>query len=86
MMTVWEQANIVVNEGKELTPENFAAQMSGTKDNHINGSVPFGCADAPPPYTAVCNAKVALLQWDGTALQDQSCPSTPASSSLPGQN
>jgi branched-chain amino acid transport system substrate-binding protein len=69
MMTVWEQANIVVNEGEELTPETFAAQMAGTKDNHINSSVPFGCADAPPPYTAVCNAKVALLQWDGNTLQ-----------------
>jgi branched-chain amino acid transport system substrate-binding protein len=68
MMTVWEQAGIVANSGAELTPEAFAEQMRSTSDNHINGSVPFGCADAPSPYTAVCNAKVALLQWDGEAL------------------
>ena len=49
MMTVWEQANIVANSGEELTPENFAAQMAGTEDNHIYGSVPFGCADARRP-------------------------------------
>ena len=42
--------------------------MSGTQDNHIYGSMPLRCADAPAPYVAVCNAKVALLQWDGEAL------------------
>ena len=68
MMTVWEQAAIVANSGAELTPEAFAAQMKGTHDNHINGSVPFGCADAPEPYTAVCNSKVSLVQWDGEKL------------------
>ena len=43
--------------------------MAGTSDNHIFGSVPFGCADAPTPYTAVCNSKVSLVQWDGTDFE-----------------
>ena len=70
MMTLWEQANIVVNDGGELTPETFQPQLAGTSDNHIYGSVPFGCADASAPYTAVCNSKVSLQQWDGAALKD----------------
>ena len=49
LMTIWEQTNIIVNEGGELTPETFKAQMGATSDNHIYGSVPFGCADAPAP-------------------------------------
>jgi branched-chain amino acid transport system substrate-binding protein len=69
MLTAWEQAGIVVNEGKELTPETFAEQVANTQDNHINGSVPFGCQDAPPPYTAVCNSKNSLVQWDGEELK-----------------
>ena len=68
LMTIWEQTNIIVNEGGELTPEAFKTQMGATSDNHIYGSVPFGCADAPAPYTAVCNSKVSLSQWDGTKL------------------
>jgi branched-chain amino acid transport system substrate-binding protein len=69
MMTLWEQTGIIANGGKDLTRENLATQLAGTKDNHIFGSVPFGCADAPPPYTAICSTKVALVQWDGTTFQ-----------------
>ena len=68
LMTLWEQSGIIVNEGGELTPEAFNEQIAGTSDNHIYGSVPFGCADAPAPYTAVCNSKVSLSQWDGEKL------------------
>ncbi len=68
MMTLWEQSNIVVNDGGELTPDTFHQQIAGTSDNHIYGSVPFGCADAKAPYVAVCNSKVSLQQWDGEKL------------------
>ena len=68
LMTLWEQSNIVVNDGAELTPETFHSQLAGTSDNHIYGSVPFGCADASAPYVAVCNSKVSLQQWDGDKL------------------
>jgi len=64
MMTVWEQGGLAT----ELTPDAFKAEMKATQDNHIYGSVPFGCADAKAPYVAVCNSKVALLQWDGTQM------------------
>jgi len=67
-MTIWEQSNIVVNSGKELTPENFKAQLAGTNNNHIYTSVPFGCSQAPPPYIAVCSTRVSLTQWDGNGL------------------
>ena len=67
-MTIWEQANMVVNAGKELTPDNFKAQMAGTNNNHIYTSVPFGCSQAPPPYIAVCSTRVSLSQWDGSGL------------------
>ncbi len=68
LMTLWEQSTIITNGGGELTPEAFNEQLAGTSDNHIYGSVPFGCADAPAPYTAVCNSKVSLSQWDGEKL------------------
>jgi branched-chain amino acid transport system substrate-binding protein len=69
MMSSWEQANILVNAGEELTSETFAAQMKATDGNHYYGSVPFGCATAPAPYTAVCASDVSLLQWDGATLK-----------------
>jgi branched-chain amino acid transport system substrate-binding protein len=68
MMTLWEQANIVVNEGGELTSESFSEQFSKTSENHLYGSVPFGCADAVEPYSAVCSFKASMTQWDGSTL------------------
>ena len=67
MMTLWEQAGIAARNG-ELTPESLKEQLAGTSDNHISGSVPFGCADAIAPYTAICAPEVALAQWDGETL------------------
>ena len=67
LMTIWEQANIAAKAGA-LTAESFKTQMASTSDNHIYGSVPFGCKGAPAPYVAVCNSKVNLTQWDGTTL------------------
>jgi len=67
MMTLWEQAAIAASKG-ELTPATFKDQMASTNENHIFGSVPFGCAEAPAPYTAVCNSKVSYQQWDGTKM------------------
>jgi branched-chain amino acid transport system substrate-binding protein len=64
MMNVWEQASLAA----DLTPDAFKAQFRATKDNHIFGSVPFGCADAVEPYVAVCSTKVAFQQWDGTQI------------------
>ncbi len=64
MMTIWEQANIAAKKGA-LTPDSFKAQMGSTKENHIFGSVPFGCTAAPKPYVAICNGTANLLQWDG---------------------
>jgi branched-chain amino acid transport system substrate-binding protein len=69
LLTLWEQSSIIVNEGGELTPQTLREQISSTSDNHINGSVPFGCADAPAPYTAVCNSKVGMQTWDGEKLE-----------------
>jgi branched-chain amino acid transport system substrate-binding protein len=66
-MAIWEQANIAAKNGT-LTPDSFKQQMASTNENHIYGSVPFGCATAPAPYTAVCNSAVALTQWDGSNL------------------
>jgi branched-chain amino acid transport system substrate-binding protein len=68
MMTLWEQTAIMANEGMELTPENFATQIGGTDGNHLYGSVPFGCAGAPAPYTAVCSSEVSFTQWDGEKI------------------
>jgi len=68
MMAIWEQANIAAKNGT-LTPDSFKQQMASTDDNHIYGSVPFGCATAPAPYTAICNTGVSLSQWDGSNLQ-----------------
>jgi branched-chain amino acid transport system substrate-binding protein len=68
MMTLYEQTGIVVNDGKELTAENFKAQIAGTDGNHLYGSVPFGCAGAPAPYTAVCSSEVSFTEWDGEKM------------------
>jgi branched-chain amino acid transport system substrate-binding protein len=69
MLTIWEQSSIIVNEGGDLTPESLSEQFARTQGNHINGSVPFGCAEAPDPYTAVCNSKVGMQRWDGEKLE-----------------
>jgi branched-chain amino acid transport system substrate-binding protein len=63
-LTIWEQAGLAA----DLTPDAFKAQFRATHDNHIYGSVPFGCADAVEPYVAVCNSRVSLSQWDGEQL------------------
>ena len=41
------------------------ALICPTYDRRATG---FNCKDALPPYTAVCNSKVSLSQWDGTNL------------------
>ena len=69
MMTIWEQAGIVANNGEELTPETFKAQMAATSDNHIFGSVPLRCADAAAPYTAVCNSRSSLTRVERRDLE-----------------
>ena len=69
MMTLYEQAAIVVNNGEELTPEAFGAQMKATEENHLYGSVPFGCSAAVAPYTAVCSSQVSYLEWNGEAME-----------------
>jgi branched-chain amino acid transport system substrate-binding protein len=69
MMTAWEQADLsMAGDPTKLDPATFKTQFRATHDNHIYGSVPFGCADAVQPYVAVCNQSVSLLQWDGNAL------------------
>jgi branched-chain amino acid transport system substrate-binding protein len=69
MMTVWEQSAIASGgDPAKLDPAAFKAQMKATKDNHIFGSVPFGCSDAAAPYVAVCNQSVSFLRWNGSSL------------------
>jgi len=62
LMTIWEQANALVRSGEELTPEAFVDWFAATSDVHSIFSVPFGCADAPPPYVSVCAKKIAITQ------------------------
>ena len=48
LMTIWEQASIVANGGKELNAGDAStAQMAGTDGNHSTARCPFGCADGP---------------------------------------
>jgi branched-chain amino acid transport system substrate-binding protein len=69
MMTIWEQTKLSTGgDPAKLDAAAFKAQMKATNENHIYGSVPFGCATAAAPYVAVCNQSVSFLQWDGTNL------------------
>jgi len=70
LMTIWEQANALVRSGEELTPEAFVDWFAATSDVHSIFSVPFGCADAPPPYVSVCAKKIAITQWNGEVFQN----------------
>ena len=65
-------------------PRRSRPRWPATSDNHIYGSVPFGCADAPAPYTAVCNSQ-GQPHRSGTAtkLNDRHPDRSPASSSSP---
>ena len=72
MFTIWEQTGISTGgDPTKIDPAAFKTQMKATHDDHIYGSVPFGCADAVAPYVAVCNQAVSLLEWDGTNLNTQ---------------
>ena len=91
MMTIWEQASIVVNAGKELTPDDVQGADGRHDGNHIYGSVPFGCAEAPAPYIAVCSS-AGQPPASGTARKldharsttSRASTSSPAPSSSPG--
>ena len=68
VMSLWELSTELAADGKELTSETFAEAYKTTADQHLFGSTPLSCSTAPAPYVAVCNASVAVTQWDGTKL------------------
>jgi hypothetical protein len=43
--------------------------MAATKNSHAYFAVPFGCAEAPKPYVAICAKAIAITQWDGSTFK-----------------
>ena len=84
MMTLWEQAGIVVNDGGELTPESLqGADGRHERTTTSTARCPSGAPTPSAPYTAVCSSKVSLAQWDGETLRPSSTGRSPASTSSP---
>ena len=69
MLSMWERSSELAVAGTELTPDNFAAAIAATTNQHAFGSTPLGCKSAPTPYIAICNSIVTASQWDGTNLK-----------------
>ena len=70
MMTIWEQAGIVAERRQGAD----ARDVQGPDGEHRRTTTstarcPSGAPTPPSPYTAVCNSKVSLTQWDGTKLE-----------------
>ncbi|MET0909564.1 MAG: ABC transporter substrate-binding protein [Ilumatobacteraceae bacterium] len=68
MLALWALSTRVVEAGDELTPTTFRDFVAQSDGEHLYGSTPLSCADAPPPYVAVCNTINTVNQWDGTNL------------------
>jgi branched-chain amino acid transport system substrate-binding protein len=68
LLSLWELSGQIVRSGGELTSDSLANAYKVTAGQHLFGSTPLSCSTAPAPYVAVCNASVAVSQWDGTKL------------------
>ena len=68
MISLWAMSTRLVASGEEMTPENFAAYVAATENDHLFGGTPLSCASAPPPYVSVCNTISTIAQWDGENL------------------
>jgi branched-chain amino acid transport system substrate-binding protein len=68
LLALWALSTRVAASGQELTPTSFRDFVAKTKNDHLYGSTPLGCATAPPPYVAVCNTINSVNKWDGTNL------------------
>jgi branched-chain amino acid transport system substrate-binding protein len=68
MLALWGLGTRAVAEGQDDTPAAFRDFVAKTKNEHLYGSTPLGCATAPPPYVAVCNTINSISKWDGTNL------------------
>jgi branched-chain amino acid transport system substrate-binding protein len=68
MMSLWEESSQIAVSGGKVDSDSLAAIFKASKAQHLFGSTPLSCADAPTPYVAICNSQVSVSQWDGTQL------------------
>ena len=68
LLSLWELSGEIIRSGGEINSDTLANAYKVTNGQHLFGSTPLSCATAPTPYVAVCNASVAVSQWDGTKL------------------